>query len=68
MVELDRTSFFIPRLIILMICIGVKSMANLAGHPPAHVPHWMHSRIFSPPGSFMTSLRKSFPNCAAASG
>ena len=31
----------------------------MLGHPPEHEPHCMQSRIFSPPGIFMTSLMNS---------
>jgi hypothetical protein len=60
MVELDKTFSLMPRWIILMICMGEYSIANLVGHEPAHRPHCIQSSMFSPPCIFVTSLTNEF--------
>jgi hypothetical protein len=62
MALLFRTSWRMSARTMAMICEGVCSMRSALGQDAVQVPHWMQSRISSPPGLPLISSTNEFPN------
>jgi hypothetical protein len=58
---LDKTSSRMPALAIAISCLGAYCILSALGHDPVQVPHWMQSRISSPPGMLQISSTKVLP-------